>query len=248
MDASTALRTLTSAMDPRSTAELARLRRSQTSLDGRTPRPMVIVLLGFNPRAGTSTLAALIARLLAAMAPGRVAVVDGDGLQQSQRIALGADNSGDLRQLLASPQAWRSRRAIDTYLAQAAVPLLVTAPDRSWSIPLEQIDQAVKLMRRRFPIVVVDLPLTSEAQYEWTVQTADHVILVGNSSADLDSAFSWLSTHRSGGTHVVAADATVPRDPEVRRNRPARLGHLRWPTLTAVEEIVAKILDESEVS
>jgi Mrp family chromosome partitioning ATPase len=245
MNASTALRTLTAAVTPRSSGELARLRRGQTQLAGRSPRPMVVVVLGFTPRAGTSTLAALIARLLAALAPGRVAMLDGDGVQQSQRVVLGADDSGDLRALLAAPQAWRSRRAIDRYLAQASVPLLTMARDRSWSVPLDHIDQAVKLMRRRFPVVIVDLPLVSEVHYEWTARAADHVILVGNQGADLDSAQDWLTSHRDRGTHIVAADATIPRDPELRRSAPVRLEHLRWATLAEIEEIVARLLDES---
>ncbi len=249
------VRMLAGAVRPGLAPELARLRRSETELAGRSPRPMVLVVLGVDARVGTSTLVALLATTLAAMAPDRVAVVDGDTTQPAQRIRLGTDGTGDLRRMISSPQPWRSRRVVEQYLAQGSVPLLAPAAGGPGApVPPDQLGVAVTRLRHRYPIIVVDLPLTAESHYGWTARTADRVLLVGRPAGPLRAARNWFATSHSDRLLVVAAmpsgadidrtdvDVFFPEDAALRADGPARLAQLRWPTLAAIEEIVGRIL------
>jgi hypothetical protein len=243
MNASPALRLLTAAVSPRTHADLARLRPPEARLATARVRPMVVVVLGINPKAGTSTVASLVARLLHGLAPGQVAVLDGDGVTQPQRLKLAADGGGDLRELLATRQDWQARRGVERYLARASVPLLSMAAHRELPIPLVEIDTAVTLLRRRFPIVVVDLPPSHEPRYQWAGRVADQLILVGAEGDALAAAQASLT---AGGRNVqvVVACRTIPRDQELAQPGPARLDRLRHTTLTAAERIITNILDE----
>ena len=240
---------------PRTVGEVARLRRGEVTLSGLVPGPMVVAVLGVGAKAGASTLAALLAQFLAAMAPGRVAVLDGDGTQQSQRERLGADGSGDLADLLASPHVWRSRRAIDRYLARGgAVPLLATAVDQVWSIAPDQVETAVRLLRHRFPCVVVDLHAFG---HEVAARIADQVIVVGRLNWTLSATSQWLRDNRperppaSVLTVTVGAptapalpewvDMAFPTDPALGRSGPARLTRAELSTQAALEELVCKL-------
>jgi hypothetical protein len=235
--------TLATSVLPGSAAELARLRRSEIALAGTEPRPMTVVVGGFSPASGASTLTALVARAMAGLAPGRVAVLDADGVRQTQRQRLGAPGGGDMRHLLATPEAWRSRRVVDRFLAPARVPLLAVAPDGSRSIPLDQVDLALRLLRRRFPIVIVDLPLSDEWHYEWTVRTADRVVGIG-APGPAYTVYQWFTARRSG----VQVVSNFPRDNELSGPGVARLTRLQPRTLAAVEEIVQRLFVERTVS
>jgi hypothetical protein len=218
-------------------------------------------VLGVDARAGTSTVTALVAQALAALAPGRVAVLDADGVQQHQRIRLGAGQSGGLRHLLASPYAWHSRRAIDQYLDHSgAVPVLAAAADDPYSpVPSDQLDLAARLLRRRFPTIVVDLP---PAYYQWAAYEADHLIAVGSASTALRQAAEWLLDHRPGRDRgsltVVAArtpplapppedvDLVFPTHPALGEYGPVHLADIGLSTLAAVEEIVCRVISATD--
>jgi Flp pilus assembly CpaE family ATPase len=249
-------RLLRSAVRPRLAGELARVRRTEARLAGRSPAPMVVGVLGVNAQAGTSTVTALVAQALAALAPGRVAVLDADGLQQHQRIRLGAGHSGGLRQLLTSPYVWHSRRVVDQYLDHAgAVPVLaVASAERSEPVLSEQVDLAVRLLRRRFPTVVADLP---PIYYQWAAEAADHLIVVGSASVPLRQATEWLLDNRPerdrDSLTVVAArvpfasppdgvDLAFPIDPALGEYDRVRLADIALPTLAVVEEIVCRLM------
>lgn len=246
---------LKAALLPGTAGDLARLRRSEVTLAGRTVGPMVVAVLGVGAKAGASTLAALIAQCLAAMAPGRVAMLDADGTQQAQRGRLGADGSGDLAQLLSSPHLWRSRRAVHRHLAHGgSVPLLATAVDQAWSIPPEQVETAIRLLRHRFPCVVVDLHAFG---HEVAARVADQIVVVGRLNWTLSATSQWLRAsrpQRSAGSvlTVTVGAATSPAPPEwvdlvfpadaaLGGPGPVRLADAELATQASVEELLCKL-------
>jgi hypothetical protein len=250
----TVSRLVTAALRPASIAGLARLRRAEALLAGAEPGPMVVAVMGAAANAGASTVTALLARALAALAPGQVAVVDGDGVKQSQRTLLDAGSSGGLGQLLSAAPAWRSRRAIEEQLARGGgLPVLaLAAAEREW-IPRDELELAVRLLRRRYPVVVADLPF-GHGHYEWAV-TADHVIVVGGADRALQQAASWVRANRGGRSTVVVAtgmapsaraprgvDVVFPTDRALTRAFGVDLVALQWSTMAAIEEIVARIV------
>src|SRR2546422_4796931 len=70
---------LTKAVQLQTSTHLARLRRSEVQLSELSPRPTVVMVCGVASRSGTSTLAALVAQAMSALAPDRVVALDGDG-------------------------------------------------------------------------------------------------------------------------------------------------------------------------
>ncbi len=246
---------LAAALRPRVAAQVARLRRSEIALAGRAPAPMVLAVLGVGAKTGASTLATLVAQFLAAMSPGRVAVMDGDGAKQPQRDRLGAGADGDLAGLLASPQAWRSRRAIDRYVSHRGdVPLLAVAADAPRQMPAAYLEAAVRLLRHRYPCVVMDLP---ELTHELAARVADQVIVVGRLNWSLSATSRWLVANRPerapGSVLTVAigpdpsarlpewVDMAFPTDAALGRPGPVRPGLLELPTQASVEEVICKL-------
>lgn len=249
-------RLLASAVRPGLARHLARLRQSEVELIGLTPRPTVVAVLGVTGRVGASTLAALLAQAMAALAPGRVAALDGDGINQALRVRLGADGSGGLRQMLAAPQVWRMRRLVDRYLAQgAAVPVLAAAiSERGYPIRSEELEAGLQLLRRRYPIVVADLPATAVTV---AAPVADHVIMVGRVGApQLKVTRQWLTASRPGRPlssltvvvpqslprwpQPVGVDVVLPRDQVLAREGVAHLGSVQLVTLATVEAITCR--------
>ena len=247
-------RLLRTAVSPRAGAQLARLRRSEVALVGPAPAPALVGVFGAHPRAGTSTLAALLAQALAALAPGRVAVLDGDGIQQAQRDRLGCTTlppAGGLRQLTSAPQAIRSRRVVEQFVA-GQVPLLAPLPAERTPIPPPQLDTATRLLRRRFPVVVADAPVHAR---EWAVATADQVVIVGVPGKELITASRAIrATRRGQHTVTVAAasppdgllpreiDVAFPADSTLAPAGTVRLAALALPALAAIEELVSLLL------
>ncbi|HEX5493618.1 MAG TPA: cellulose synthase operon protein YhjQ/BcsQ [Mycobacteriales bacterium] len=253
-------RLLVGALRPGLAGDLARLRGSEVELARRMPRPTLVVVVGVTGGAGASTLAALLGQSLAGLAPGRVAALDGDGVNQMLRARLGTDESGGLRQMLSAPQAWRARRRIDQYLARdGRLPLLAAAAaERGWPIRPAELEAALGLLRRRYPVVVVDLPAhTGAAGFEWAVRVADHTVVVGPAEVvSLDRIRQRLSGADTGATVMVpgrGAAATravrvarsagvrlLPADPALARAGTVRPAGLRLATLAAVEEVVCR--------
>jgi hypothetical protein len=232
---------------------VARLRRGEVALAGLAPAPMTLAVLGIGAKVGASTLAALLAQFLAAMAPGRVAVLDGDGRQQTQRALLATDGSGDLATLLAHPSAWQSRRAIDRYLAHGgSVPLLAPATAGYWSLASSQTEAAIRLLRHRYPTVVVDVPGVG---LELPARIADQIVVIGPPGDAVTAAATWLVANRPGRPRatvvtVVAGTAGRPRpdgpdafpdDVALRQPGPIRSAALDLSTAAAVEEIIFKL-------
>jgi hypothetical protein len=257
---------LKAAADPRTAGYLARLRRTELALTASTPRPTVVTLLGVTGRVGTTTFAALLAQSLEVLAPGRVAALDGDGtglalggrlgVKPADRGRTATGPAGGLRQMLAAPEAWRRRRHVDRYLAPAIVPVLAAARSEG-GLPLldNEIETALHLLRRRYPIVVVDLPASAARV---AAALADHVILVAPSHGQgLPQAHRWLLTHRPGspaGSLTLVAprprsgrptpagiDIFVPVDPALARPGQARVCDLRLPTLAALEAVICRV-------
>jgi hypothetical protein len=240
---------------PRTASEVARLRRGEITLAGLSPGPMVLAFLSVGAKTGASTLAALVAQFLAAMAPGQVAMLDGDGEKSVQRIRLGADGAGDLKALLASPEAWRSRRAIDRYVAHGGrVPLLAPAVDEPWPIPDDRLAVAIRLLRHRYPCVMVDLPAIGT---EVAARNADQVVVVGRLNESLQSTCRWLVANRPGrdprsvltatvgvrsrGRVPSYVDVAIPMDEALSPLRATNLSQLALPTRAAVEEVVCQL-------
>jgi hypothetical protein len=257
---------LRAAADPRTAGHLARLRRADLALTSLTPRPTVVTLLGFAERVGTTTLAALLAQSLGALAPGRVAALDGDGTGQALGNRLGVraagrgraatGPAGGLRQMLAVPEVWRRRRYVDRYLAPGIVPVLAAASsDGGRPLRDNEVETALHLLRRRYPIVVADLPASAALV---AAALADHVILVAPSDGQgLQQAHRWLLAQRPGrpaGSLTTLAplprprqptsagvDILVPVDPALARPGQARVGDLQLPTLATVEAVTCRV-------
>lgn len=252
-------RMLTAALQPTLVGALTRIRRSETRLANLTPRSTVVAVLGVTPATGGSSLAALLAQGLAALAPGRVAAVDGDSVAPTQRARLNADLSGGLFELLSSSQAWRTRRAVDRHLAHGGTTPLLAVGQREPRRPLTapELATAVRLVRRRYPIVVVDLPSRSpSAVIDWAARQTDHIVIVGPVGSDqLRRARLWLSTVRpdnrtsftvvgvqSGVASVIppGLDTVFSADPALSRPGVASLTAMQLHTVAAVSEVVAR--------
>jgi hypothetical protein len=240
--------------------ELARLRRSEVQLAHLVPHPTLVAMLGITSHVGTSTLAALLGQALTALAPGRVAMLDGDGNNQALRTRLGTDNSGGLRQMLIEPRVWRTRRLIDQYLAQGgnATLLAAAAAERGRQLSIQELDAALVLLRRRFPVVIADLPVhAAAARYEPIALAADHVVVVGQAESSLEHARQWIVDNRPGrqaASLTVAApqaqqavrtsgrvDVWLPADPALARVGPVHLAGVQLQTLAAVEALACRV-------
>jgi hypothetical protein len=249
---------LATAVHPGLAGRLAPLRRTEVRiLDSPAVQPTLVAVLGSAPQVGVTTLAALVAQGLSALAPGRVAALDGDGRTRALTARLGAAGPAGLRQMLASPQVWRSRRAIDRYLLPGrGVPVLAAAAmERGWPLHPVELDTALHLLARRYPIVVADLPAHSAPA---AARTADTVIIAGHpGAAALHRAYQWLTADRPGRdpdsvvtvgpqprtrrSKGLLADIGVPADPALAGRGPVGLASLRPVTLAAVEAILCRV-------
>lgn len=253
-------RLLSAAVRPGLAGELAWLRHSEVQLAHLVPRPTLVAMLGITSHAGTSTLAALLGQALTALALGRVAMLDGDGNNQALRTRLGTDNSGGLRQMLIDPQIWRTRRLIDQYLAQDgyATLLAAAAAELGRQLSVQALGQALALLRRRFPIVIADLPVhAAAARYEQIALAADHVVVVGQAEPSLERARQWIADNRPGhqaASLTVAApqsqqaartsgrvDVWLPADPALARVGSVHLADVRLETLAVVEALACRV-------
>jgi hypothetical protein len=257
---------LKAAADPRTAGQLARLRRTELTLTSLTPRPTVVTLLGVTSRVGATTLTALLAQSLGVLAPGRVAALDGDGIGPAlgNRLSVRAAGrgraatgpAGGLRQMLAAPEVWRRRRQVDRYLTPGIVPVLAAASSEGGR-PLRdnEVETALHLLRRRYPVVVADLPASAARV---AAALADHVILVApHGSQELQQAHRWLLAHRPGRPAgslttmappprprqptVAGVDIMVPVDPALARPGRLRVCDLQLPTLAAVEAVTCRV-------
>lgn len=212
---------LLSAFHPGTGPRLARLRRTEIRLAGQHPRPTVIAVLGTAPGLGTSGFVALLAQTLHGIAESRVAVLDCDGANQPQRLKLSASPGGDVRRMLTSRSAGRVRRAVDRYLCpDAVVPLFAAAATaaRGTALHPAELLAALRLIRRRYPIVVMDVPISLTGDGPLClVQAADHVVAMippGTSPAPIRA---WVESVRpgTGVTAICAHGRDVDTDVDV---------------------------------
>ena len=248
-------RALAGAAGPMLGGHLAAVRRGETRLGGIAPRPLVVAVLAVGPQPGASTLVALLAQAFAGLAPDRVAVLDADGVHQPQRFRLGTDDGGSLRQLVADPHAWRFRRTVERYLARGAgVPLLAAAlPERGQVLDVAQLRAGLQVLRRRYPVVLIDVPAQASADVlAWAVRAADHVIITAWDSAAAAPALQWLNGIRTDEAHVTVAaraahgvargiDVVMPDDASLAGYGQVRILELRLPALAAVEQVTARL-------
>jgi hypothetical protein len=242
---------LTAAAHPGLGARLSPLRRVELDLAGHTgPRPTLVAVLGVEPRVGASILAALLTQALAALAPGRVAALAATGPALAARLGARAPARADVRELLKSAATGLNRRAIDPYLAPGPHASVLTLPDP------RRVDlaAAVRIVARRHPVVVADLPVTAAA----LAATAGAVVVVGNPhSAEPRRAYEWLRTRRPdhAAESVVTVgprprrrpdgqflDIGVPFDVALGNSGPVRLADLRTDTLTAIEAVLCQAI------
>jgi hypothetical protein len=237
----------------------AGLRQTQLTLTTHIPRPTAIAVFGVTSGVGTTTVAALVAQGLHALAPAQVVILDGDGTAQPQRALLNAGSAGDVRAMLQSVQAHRIRRAVESFVAlDGRVPLASAAGgDRR---PLEPSDllAALRLLRRRWPIAVLDLASADRPHRLATASGAfDHVVIMVPRRLDPQALREWWTGPEVGRRHdevtIVASmpaedeialagaafDVELPFDPVL--DGPVPLEALALPTLAAVQAILARI-------
>jgi Mrp family chromosome partitioning ATPase len=239
---------------PAAGATVARLCRAESTLLSADPRPHVIAGLGARPRVGTSTLTALLAQVLSAIAPGRIAVLDADVARQPQRTLLAAGAGGDLGQLIATPAHRLSRRRVEGLVARdGSVPVLAGV-ERDRALDAGQLELALSLLRRRFPIVVLDLPGDSRPEVvAWAAERADHVIVVAPPDDWSVEIASWLAGlaagRRAGQVTLVGGpggrpgsgiDVLMPRDPVLDEGGRVSPAGLDPDTVAAVEEVAVR--------
>lgn len=246
-------------LDPRLGGKLARVRRSETSLARSAPASMVIAVAAEPGDPGASALAAIIATGLEALGPGRVAVLDADGARQAQRTLLGSGSGGGIRQLLASPQALKIRRTVDSYLARdGSVPMLAAAAaERGEPLSGPEIAQALRVLQRRFPIVVVDASALAGdvAALDWLVSSASkalvlaprtpgtvfHAWLSGQRARPVGAQCEVTVVRRADLPETVRSDVSVPPELLTSRER-VSFAALEFESLAAVEEILALMI------
>lgn len=202
---------LGAAAHPLTGGRLATLRAAELRLLPLHPRPTVVAVLGMSPRLGTSRLTALLAQALHGVATSRVAVLDCDGVGQPQRRLLDADEDGDVTQMLSARSTWRIRRAVERFAASdALVPLYCAASGTATALSAEEVVAAVRLIRRRHPVVVLDVPAGLGGGVPMhAVQAADHVLAVIPAGTSPAAVETWVQEiHPGVGLTVVA-----PRGP-----------------------------------
>lgn len=186
-------------------ARLARRARAQSELRRADPVRGVIGFLADRPELGLSTTVALVAQILDSLAPGAVAVLDCDEVNQTQRRLRAADAGGDVPALLAAATTGHSRRLVDGYLAAVRPALLVAAGDRSApALTVAEFDQATTVLHRRFPTVLVDVPFTAGwPAAEWLRHRCDQLVVLTADDGEPSPYLAALLAQedRPGGSH-----------------------------------------------
>ena len=183
----------------RAGAGFARLRHGEIARGDIRPSPIVVTITGLTPPADTATITALLAQALNAVVPGRVTVVDADGVGQFMRKALGSGPEGDLRQLARVLRPGSPRRAVDAWLDFAGVVPLCAAGPRD-VVDAADLIAALGLLRRRFTAVLVHVPVGSPADHVWWAgSTADHVVFGPDEHTDVTAMRDWWRNLRPGG-------------------------------------------------
>lgn len=145
--------------------------------------PSTVAVLPIDERTRTSPVTSAVALIADAILPHPLAVMDIDGTAQPMRGLLGSPEAGDLVGLAVSVEAGRSRRAVEGFVdMNAAVPLVSTWIRGAGELPADIVRGAVWRLHRRFPSVILDVPVTvpAEAMAQATA-VATHVILVTDS-------------------------------------------------------------------
>lgn len=248
---------VTTAASPTLGARLASVRQSEIRLADASPRPLVVAALAIGQQPGASTLVAVLAQATAGLAPDRIAVLDTDGMQQPQRFRLGTGNGGSLRHLVTDANAWRFRRTVERYLAHGTgVPVLAAAlTERGQPLAIDQLRAGLHVLRRRYPVVLVDVPGHASLDVlAWAVQAADHVIMVARDVTAAAPALPWLHgvrANRGPATVVIRSaehtgagfDVHLPNDPAFAGHGRVRLAELGWPALAAVERVSTRVAE-----
>lgn len=227
-------------VDPRAGAALAVLRCSDLALTSLRPMPVVVAVMGLAPPAATAMITALLAQALNALAPGRVVVVDADGVGQLMRDALGAGSNGDLLQLAQTVRPGSPRRAVDGWLDfGGSVPLGTAAgTDPRHAVDVADLAAALQLLRRRFTAVLVHLPAGSPAdQAWWAGSTADRVVFVPDEHADLTVVRDWWRDLRPSDSGLVLADVRLANVGS------GRIGDLDLGATAALARALARVTD-----
>lgn len=225
-------------VDPRSGASFAELRRSELAVAKLRPTPIVVAVTGLGPPAMTAASTALLAQAFTALVPGRVAVLDADGVGQSMRDALGAGLSGDVRQLARTLRPGSPRRAVDTWLDfDGAVPLCAGAAAGPRAA-IETVDLAAALgqLTRRFTAVLVHVPVESPPErMRWVLSAIDQAVFACD-QVDLAAASDW---RRDVGPETVHCLVTTGFDSPP--GGTVRIGDLDLRATTAIADVLTRV-------
>lgn len=258
---------LAGACSPLIGARQARVATLNTRLMAWAPRPLVIAVVSQSQQPAPHTVTALMGQVLCGLAPDRVAILDADGIGQALRSRLGADQSGDLRAMLTSAHARRTRRGLELFLAAgASVPLLTAAgDDRTAHLEAGDVQAALAIVQRRFPIVLLNLPSgVPVATARWAVEAADHVVLLAPASSAVGAAIGWVReltdpaaiTTASSRTNEAATSTAnqgvtadlpnLPVELVSDSDTPVRADELPTPALIALLDLTSRALRVAE--
>lgn len=259
----TAARTLLAAAHPGAGATFAQLRRFEGQARRRAVRSGLVAVLTATTTPAAMAVTGLIAEALAALAPGRVAVLDADGAGQPQRMFLGADGTGDLRRMISSPQAWRVRRSVERFVAHGRVPVATAAVhERGRPFRTAELHSALLILRRRYPVVVAGASARLPPDVVgWTSALADHVVIAVSRTAWSVQLQQWTYAYvgrRSPEevTYIMVPDelgalsgnsfgpyrgVALGPDRSLAVPGPVGLSQLRLGTLAGIERVVERI-------
>lgn len=158
--------------------------------------PSTVVVLPLDERTRTSPVAAATAIIADAILPHPVAVMDLDGAAQPMRGLLGSPEAGDLVGLSVSVEAGQGRRAVEDFVdMNATVPLASTWIRGAGALPPETVWDGVWRLKRRFPSVIIDVPVTVPPEtIAHATSLATHVVLVTDQHG---VAHDWLHSGQS---------------------------------------------------
>lgn len=134
---------------------------SQRGTPRETDRPMVIGVAALGEQLLTTSTSALVATVLGAAVRSPLVAVDGDGINQPLRGALGSSGAGDMISLAYLPGRDLKRSAIESYAdTSCSIPLLSVRASNPEPVAPETLLNVVQRASHRWPVVVVDLPFT----------------------------------------------------------------------------------------
>lgn len=139
------------------TTSLARLQRKY---DTEVVLPSTLAVLALDQRTSTSPVTGAIALMLSSLIDHQLVVLDADGSAQPMRRLLNSSGSGDIVGLAASHDASLRRRRVEDFVdMESTVPLATCWLDGPGAIPPETLTSAGQKLQRRFPTVVIDVPI-----------------------------------------------------------------------------------------